>query len=60
MSRINRKTGRPYGDHGTAEQAIEYALDHAGGETDTFLRAWQQGALDEWPEFYTWLKEQER
>ncbi len=60
MTRINRNTGRPYGDHGTAEQAIEYAMNHADGEIDAFLRCWQQGALDEWPEFYTWLEGQER
>lgn len=45
-------------DHGTAEQAIEWALDHnPDGEIEaaTFLRRWQQGDLAEWPEFYAWL-----
>jgi hypothetical protein len=53
------RTGRPCGDHGTAEQAIRYALDHAGNECQEFLQAWNEGALDEWPEFYPWLAAQE-
>lgn len=48
-------TGRPYGDHGTAMQAIEFALDKLQVERDTFLNSWREGDLDEWPEFYAWL-----
>lgn len=58
---IDPRTGRPYGDHGTANQAIEFTLDNinaAGCEVE-FLRAWREGDLVEWPEFYTWLKNQE-
>lgn len=53
------RTGRPCGDHGSAENAIRYALDHAGNECQEFLQAWSEGALDEWPEFYPWLAKQE-
>lgn len=62
-TKIDLTTGRPLGNHGTAEQAIEYALHHAGVcsmEIETFLRQWEQGNLDEWPEYYIWLDEQER
>lgn len=53
------RTGRPVGDHGTAVQAIEYALEQVGDcEAVDFLRAWREGDLDEWPEFYPWLKGQ--
>jgi hypothetical protein len=36
-------------------------LDHAdcSTEVDTFLRAWREGDLDEWPEFYSWLRERD-
>lgn len=47
--------------HGTAVQAIEYALDHAEAYYNgcfNFLKAWREGDLDEWPEFYAWLAEQ--
>jgi hypothetical protein len=47
--------------HGTGEQAIEWALHHSnecGLELDAFLRCWQQGDLDEWPDFYEWLDAQ--
>lgn len=52
------KTGRPFGDHGPAQAAIDFLLDHrqAPGEETEFLRAWREGDLDEWPEFYSWLK----
>jgi len=55
---IDAATGRPFGDHGTGEQAIEWILDHSGmaWEADTFLRAWREGsAADEWPDYYEWL-----
>lgn len=57
---IDRSTGRPYGDHGRAEDAINFAIDQLGmegEEQDPFLRAWREGALEDWPEFYTWLKD---
>jgi hypothetical protein len=47
-------TGRPFGDHGTANQAIDFALSEAH-ETYEFLKAWREGDLEEWPEFYVWL-----
>jgi hypothetical protein len=60
LSVVDDSTGRPAGDHGTANQAIEYALNVAEDhEAPDFLRAWQQGDLGEWPEFYDWLKTQE-
>jgi hypothetical protein len=58
---IDLCTGRPIGDHGTATQAIDYAIDHEGSAfADAFLRAWREGDLDEWPDFYAWLKQKER
>lgn len=56
--RYDADTGRPYGDHGTATQALEWAFTHEGGDWDAmdFLRAWRDGsAWEEWPEFYEWL-----
>jgi 8-oxo-dGTP diphosphatase len=54
-------TGRPSGDHGSAADAIDFALDTSDGlEADTFLRRWREGDLDEWPDFYEWLAERER
>ena len=55
--RIDPRTGRPLGDHGTASQAIEFLLYHrqAPGEETEFLKAWQEGDLADWPEFYEWL-----
>ena len=54
---IDSRTGRPIGDHGTAEQAIAFALDAHSDTLQTyeFLEAWRDGDLDEWPEFYPWL-----
>jgi hypothetical protein len=56
---IDERTGRQAGNHGTANQALEYALDvHEAdpGNQLEFLRAWREGDLaDEWPDFYTWL-----
>lgn len=47
-------------DHGTHAQAIEFLLYHrqAPGEEYEFLKAWNEGDLDEWPEFYEWLDTQ--
>jgi hypothetical protein len=57
--RFDPNTGRPFGDHGTAAQALEWALNHYGDQFEglDFLRAWQTGeAWEEWPEFYEWLE----
>jgi hypothetical protein len=56
----NPRTGRPIGDHGTANDAIEYVLEShvdLGCPAEDFLRCWRVGDLDEWPEFYKWLKQ---
>lgn len=55
MSNIDPRTGRPFGDHGTGEQAIEFALTLGPMEVRSFLEGWQMGDLDEWPEFYRFL-----
>lgn len=63
MVEIDKTTGRPFGDHGTGSDAIEYALFHINddGEKIDFLNEWMVGgAQDEWPEFYSWLKKQGR
>lgn len=48
-------------NHGTAQDAIDYALDVIswGSESgqEVFLRAWRDGDLAEWPDFYEWLDE---
>lgn len=56
---IDPRTGRPAGDHGTALQAIQYAVEWERLEADTFLKCWLEGDLDEWPEFYEWLKKED-
>lgn len=57
---LDPRTGRPFGDHGTAGDAIDFALDGqfvGYDETELFLEAWRDGtAHDEWPEYYEWLK----
>lgn len=57
--KIDERTGRPFGDHGTANQAIDFVLDGPGDfyEAGEFLSSWREGDLDEWPEYYLWLKE---
>lgn len=70
QNELDPRTGRPFGDHGTAVQALNFALYHMKDEDGgypvndddrmMFLREWFEGAAaDEFPEFYTWLKEQE-
>lgn len=53
---MNRKPG----DHGTANQALEWVLDQPipAIDVELFLRAWQLGDLDEWPDFNLWLSGQ--
>lgn len=56
--RYDENTGRPFGDHGTATQALEWAIQNGSGNWDAmdFLLAWRDGsAWEEWPEFYEWL-----
>lgn len=56
---LDKRTGRPYGDHGTAVNAIDFALNYERtGEIHAFLKGWMEGSLDEWPEFYAWLRTQ--
>lgn len=45
------------GNHGTYQDAVEFLLEHpqAPGDETEFLRAWSDGAADEWPEYYEWL-----
>lgn len=62
---IDPDTGRPVGDHGTGDQAIDFILNHAEDhnlfEMEAFLKAWQDGsAYEEWPEYYAWLSTQVR
>ena len=63
---IDSRTGRPFGDHGTANDAIDFVLNGPGSnqpddEKILFLEEWWGGgAYEDWPEFYTWLKEQGR
>ena len=58
QSNIDRFTGRPIGDHGTAYSAIRFAMEceHDLANRDAFLRAWTDGDLTEWPEYYGWLE----
>ncbi len=58
QSDIDKRTGRPYGDHETPLQAITYSVEVLKVERDTFLKSWMEGDLDEWPEFYEWLAKQ--
>lgn len=61
---IDPRTGRPNGDHGTALEAIEFAIalaDEGGpGDCEDFLRRWREGDLGEYPEFYEVLAANER
>lgn len=60
---IDPRTGRPLGDNGTAQQAIDFTLSYEHpdmlGQEREFLLAWRDGtAVEEWPEFYKWLADQ--
>lgn len=57
---IDLRTGRGVGDHGSPLDAIDFAMTSKCEDSDTFLRAWYEGSLDEWPEFYEWLAEREK
>lgn len=55
---MDPRYGRPFGEHGTADQAVTFLLDHSGlflAEAQDFLDAWRHGDLEVWPEFNTWL-----
>lgn len=58
---VDPRTGRPIGDHGTALQAMQFATESyiAMSQEREFLKGWVEGNLDEWPEFYEWLKKEE-
>lgn len=44
------------GDHGTAQDAIDFILDSPEPwSASEFLPRWREGNLDEWPEFYEFL-----
>ena len=50
-------TGLPWGDHGTANEAIDWAVDYLVGVKGPFLRAWRIGdAARDWPGYYGWLR----
>ena len=51
--------GAPRTNHGTANQAVEWVVNvNRDGQERESLSCWQQGNLDEWPEFYVWLDKQ--
>lgn len=60
MSKLtDPKTGLPFGEHGRAQDAIDYALSNYLDlhKIPLFLHSWQHGhSADEWPEYYDWLK----
>lgn len=57
MIDIDSRTNRLFGDHGTANQAIDFVLQFDVGGTEEFLREWKEGnAFEEWPEFYEYLR----
>lgn len=57
---LDENIGFPIGFHGGYSHAVDYALDHLEQDTANqieFLRAWREGSLEEWPEYYDWLRE---
>lgn len=59
MASIDPRTGLPHGDHGTLEEAVEWALDEHEDclGSVTFLRCWREGdATEEWQDYYLWLR----
>lgn len=59
--RIDPKTGREWDDYGELDEAVKWIL-HVSSDTDPanlheFLLGWEEGDLDEWPEYYQWLKD---
>lgn len=48
---------RPLGDYGTANQALNWALDRMPeDEVVVFLKDWREGVLDEYPEFLEFIR----
>lgn len=61
--RLDPATGRPFGDHGTAAAALEFAFERIDdpAEQVEFLQDWYKGdAAEYWPMFYEWLRERGR
>lgn len=50
--KIDARTGRPYGDHGTHEQATAFALSSDCEDEWTFLNDWTAGNALTWTEYY--------
>jgi hypothetical protein len=58
---IDPRTGFHIGYHGTHAHAIEYMLEVMESDPADqveFIKGWRDGALDEFPEYYEWLREQ--
>lgn len=47
-------------DHGTYEDIVTFALNVHDDRLQTYelLEAWNEGNLEEWPEYYEWLEKQ--
>lgn len=58
---LDPATGRPFGDLGTADDALAFVLDNAGDDIEalSFLRYWDAGDVRAWPTFYPWLAARE-
>jgi hypothetical protein len=60
---IDERTGRRIGDHGTAKQALDFALDVMADDPHLqldFLEAWRKGdGVEGCADYYAWLAEQE-
>lgn len=58
---IDPRTGRPIGDHGTYLQAMQFATESysAMGQEREFIKGWMEGSLDDWPDYYAWLRKDE-
>jgi hypothetical protein len=59
---IDPRYGRMLGEHGEADDAIEWVLqqwDEGFGDLDVavFLSGWRDGDLEEFPEFNAWLND---
>jgi hypothetical protein len=55
---LDENTGFPVGFHGGHSHAVDYMLDRMEadpGNQVEFLRAWREGNLEEWPEYYEHL-----
>lgn len=59
---LDPATGRPLGDHGTADDAVAFVLDNVGDDIEalSFLRYWDAGDVRAWPDFYPWLAAREK